>query len=141
MRVRFLAPFLVLAVSPLGSAAADELAPTQNSSVDRARIEPQPAKRQERVQKVRRPVPPSATGDFGDIKFSAHPPPATAARPARENDAAPASGKSVEPQGGLSLDLKWHATNDRADPFDAVRHTSGPDGGGDGVEGGLKLGF
>ena len=47
----------------------------------------------------------------------------------------------VEPQGGVSLDMKWHATNDKADPFDSVRHTSSPNGPGDAVEGGFKLGF
>jgi|SRR5271170_4658779 len=141
MRIRFLAPLLVLAVAPPGLAAADELAPTQNSSVDQARIEPQPVKRREKAQRARKPVPPSATGDLGDIRFSEPPSPVTGARPPRENDAGPATRKSVEPQGGVSLDLKWHATNDRVDPFDSVRHTSGPDGAGDGIEGGLELGF
>ena len=37
--------------------------------------------------------------------------------------------------------LKWRATNDRVDPYDAVRHSSGPNGPGDAVEGGVKLGF
>jgi hypothetical protein len=46
-----------------------------------------------------------------------------------------------EPKGSLSLDLKWHATNDRPDPFDAVTHTSGPNGSGDAFLGGVKLGF
>jgi hypothetical protein len=46
-----------------------------------------------------------------------------------------------QPEGGVSLDLKWRATNDKIDPYDAVRHTSGPDGQGDAVEGGVKLGF
>jgi hypothetical protein len=47
----------------------------------------------------------------------------------------------LEPQGGVSFDLKWRATNDKADPYDAVRHDSGPNGPGDAVQGGLKLGF
>jgi hypothetical protein len=46
-----------------------------------------------------------------------------------------------EPDGGVSLDLKWRATNDKADPFDAVRHSSGPNGEGDAVQGGVKIGF
>jgi hypothetical protein len=129
MRVRFLAPLLVLAVAPQGLAAADELAPSQNWSVDQARIERQPAKRQEIAQRARKLAPPSATGDLGDVRFPEPPSPVHGARPPRESDAGPASRKSVEPQGGGSLDLKWHATNDRVDPFDAVRHSSGPDGG------------
>jgi hypothetical protein len=57
------------------------------------------------------------------------------APPARSNVA------TKDPKGDVSLDLKWRATNDRNDPFDAVRHTSGPNGPGDAVEGGVKFGF
>jgi hypothetical protein len=46
-----------------------------------------------------------------------------------------------EPKGGVSVGLQWHATNDKVDPWDGIRHTSGPDGPGDAVEGGVKLGF
>jgi hypothetical protein len=41
----------------------------------------------------------------------------------------------------MSIGLKWHATNEPVDPYDSVRHTSGPDGPGDTLEGGIKLGF
>ena len=85
---------------------------------------------------------PLATGSMGEIDFSQ--PYSPASSPQKGSSSAPAAqtrNVPVEPQGGLSLDLKWHATNDKADPFDGVRHTSGPDGPGDGVEAGVKLGF
>jgi hypothetical protein len=41
----------------------------------------------------------------------------------------------------MSLGLQWRANNDKVDPYDAVRHSSGPAGPGDAIEGGVKLGF
>jgi hypothetical protein len=56
--------------------------------------------------------------------------------------AQPSSGAAPsEPDGGVSLDLKWRVTNEKTDPFDAVRHSSGPNGPGDAVQGGVKIGF
>jgi hypothetical protein len=53
-----------------------------------------------------------------------------------------AKGAPIDPDGGLSLALKWHATSDSNDPYDGTaRHTSGPDGPGNAVLGGIKLGF
>jgi len=42
---------------------------------------------------------------------------------------------------GPALDFKWHATNDKVDPYDAVNHEAGPEGQGAGIEGGVKFGF
>jgi hypothetical protein len=42
---------------------------------------------------------------------------------------------------GPSLDFRWHATNDRIDPYDAVNHAAGPEGQGAGFLGGVKFGF
>jgi hypothetical protein len=90
-----------------------------------------------------KPLPSASTaGSVGEIDFSQ--PYAPASSPQKSSNPAPAAqtrNAPVEPQGGVSLDLKWHATNDKADPYDAVRHTSGPDGPGDGVAAGVKLGF
>jgi hypothetical protein len=89
--------------------------------------------------KLPRAAPPA--GGIGDIKFSdpsARLVGETKTKPALPSDS---SGGTAQPSGGVSLDLKWHATNEPVDPFDAVRHTSGPDGAGDAVLGGVKLGF
>jgi hypothetical protein len=86
-----------------------------------------------------RPAPP--TSDLGNIKFSD--PSAPVVGEAKTKPAVPSDAKGVaaQPNGGVSLELKWHATNDRPDPFDGVTHTSGPNGPGDAVLGGVKLGF
>jgi hypothetical protein len=53
-----------------------------------------------------------------------------------------AKGASVAPGSGPSLDLKWHATSDPNDPYDGTaRHTSGSEGPGNAVLGGIKFGF
>jgi hypothetical protein len=81
---------------------------------------------------------PARSGD--QIQFSqpnaSRSPPRRARRRSQAQAAAPS-----EPDGGVSLDLKWRATNEKTDPFDAVRHSSGPNGPGDAVQGGVKIGF
>ena len=93
--------------------------------------------------KIAKPAKSAAqTGDMGDIKFSDPTAPLSGATGSKQAHL-PSDARAVpaEPNGGLSLGLKWRATNDHADPFEAVRQTAGPNGPGDAVEGGIKLGF
>lgn len=78
-------------------------------------------------------VPAAAADSMSNIKFS-DPSAPLAATP-------DAKGALAEPDGGPSFGLKWHATNDPVDPYDTVRHTSGPEGPGAGVEAGVKIPF
>ena len=94
------------------------------------------------AKKPKTPAPDATDLGMDQIQFSQ--PNASPLAPAKKTNAtAQPSSRAApsEPNGGVSLDLKWHATNDKNDPFDAVRHTSGPDGPGDAVQGGVKLGF
>jgi hypothetical protein len=121
--------------------AAGEVAFGDDPGAPKAPV-PQAAKPHAGPMKGKPPAPASTTGSVGEIDFSQ--PYAPASSPQKGSNAAPGAQTRqapVEPQGGLSLDLKWHATNDKVDPYDAVRHTSGPDGPGDGVAAGVKLGF
>ncbi|HXW20785.1 MAG TPA: hypothetical protein VEK35_09805 [Roseiarcus sp.] len=117
-------PVLADDQSPPSAAAAER---------DKAQVHPKSAKP---------PAAPASAQDVPDsIDFSqpyGSPLAPKGAKPAAAPEARPAA---KEPQGGVALDLKWRATNDKVDPYDAVRHTSGPDGQGDAVEGGVKLGF
>jgi hypothetical protein len=81
-------------------------------------------------------------GGLRDVKFSdPNAPPVGAAPASNGGFASTANGSRNEPVGGVSLGLKWHATNQPIDLYDAIRHTSGPDGPGDTFEGGIKFGF
>jgi hypothetical protein len=62
--------------------------------------------------------------------------------PTAPNNVAPvAKGALANPNDGLSFDLKWHASSDPINPYEAVQHTAGPNGPGDGVEAGVKIPF
>ena len=41
----------------------------------------------------------------------------------------------------MSFIYKWRAANGWIDPYDAVRHSAPPEGYGDSLMGGFKLGF
>jgi hypothetical protein len=87
-------------------------------------------------------APDAASADLDQIQFSQpNASPLAGQKPAKTTPEKRTDGVSSEPAGGVSLDFKWRATNDRTDPFDAVRHTSGPNGPGDAVQGGIKVGF
>jgi hypothetical protein len=84
----------------------------------------------------------AAQGSMDEIQFSQPNASPLGSQKTSSPSPGPKSGVAPsEPQGGVSLDLHWRASNDRVDPYDAVRHSSGPDGPGDAVEGGIKLGF
>lgn len=88
------------------------------------------------------PATASTDASMDQIQFSQ--PNASRLEPTKKTKATPQPSSSVvpkEPGGGVSLDLKWRATNEKVDPFDAVRHSSGPNGEGDAVQGGVKIGF
>ena len=120
------------------SALADDLGGTNTQGA----APPPHAKPHKSVKKPSSAAPDAANADLDQIQFAqpnASPlanQKSTKTTPEKRTASAPS-----EPAGGVSLDFKWHATNDRNDPFDAVRHTSGPNGAGDGVQGGVKLGF
>jgi hypothetical protein len=87
-----------------------------------------------------------ATGatDEGTDQIQFSQPDASPLAPTKKINAAAQPGSRAapsEPNGGVSLDFKWRASNEKVDPFDAVRHTSGPNGPGDAVQGGVKIGF
>jgi hypothetical protein len=76
------------------------------------------------------------------VKFSDPNAPPIGAATSSKSEFAPAEHSAPkETAPGMSIGLKWHATNEPVDPYDSVRHTSGPDGPGDTLEGGIKLGF
>ena len=100
------------------------------------------AKSHRSVKKPSNAASDAASPDMDQIQFSqpnasplANQKPTKAAPEKKSGDAA------SEPAGGVSLDFKWRATNDKTDPFDAVRHSSGANGPGDAVQGGIKIGF
>jgi hypothetical protein len=85
---------------------------------------------------------PVQSGELGDIPFSKpNASPVGEAATSNGDFAAARKGAAKPPAPDVSLGLKWRATNEPVDPYDAVRHTSGPEGPGDTFEAGLKLGF
>lgn len=114
------------------SAVADETAPVK------------PRKPPARAAHAKAAKSPSEqAGGLQDVKFSdpKAPPVGAGAASTRSAFATAASGAPKDPAANVSLGLKWRATNEPVDPYDAIRHTSGPDGPGDTFEGGVKLGF
>ncbi len=115
----------------LSCAVADEIAPSKSKK-------PPAHAARERAAKAAA----QQSGGLRDVRFSdPNAPPVGAATPTNSGFAPAAIGAPKEEAGGISLGLKWRAANQPIDPYDAVRHTSGPDGPGDTFEGGIKLGF
>jgi hypothetical protein len=86
--------------------------------------------------------PRAVQGNMQDTMFSD--PGVPVMSPSSSPNPAPASSSAAkaapEGAGAPSLSMKWHATSDN-DPYDTVRHTSGADGQGESVLGGIKFGF
>ncbi len=122
--------FVVAAIAA-SSAVADDAAPQKSNKAPARAAHAKSAK----------PAADQA-GGWRDVKFSNPNAPPVGAAPAAMSGFPPAANRAPkEAAGGVSLGLKWHATNEPIDPYDAIRHTSGPDGPGDTFEGGIKLGF
>src|SRR5579863_10447050 len=69
----------------------------------------------------------ATTGALDQIQFSQpNAPPVGVRKAAAPPPLAKSGAAQSEPQGGVSFDVQWHATNDKTDPYDAVRHSSGP---------------
>lgn len=86
--------------------------------------------------------PASASGALEDVKFSNPYAPPVGTAQAPKSDLAPA-GKAPpkQPEGGVSVGVKWHASNDPNNPYEHVLPRSGPDEPGDSLQLGVKLGF
>jgi len=132
-----LPPFLAIAFWAT-SAFCDDLEPLRSSRA----IGASAAKSHTLAKKPKPAMTDSTPRDLDKIEFTQpNAPPLGAQRTASPAPATSPGRPPNEPQGGVSLNLKWRATNDKVDPYDAVRHDSGPNGPGDAVEGGIKLGF
>jgi hypothetical protein len=121
-----------------GSAALaeDVAAPPNPAPAADAKHNVKPAKAPKKTKSAAK----ADTDDLNAIPFS-QPYGDPAAEKAKASAESKPRSAPQEPKGGLSVGLQWHATNDKVDPWDGIRHTSGPDGPGDAVEGGVKLGF
>lgn len=85
---------------------------------------------------------PGQSGSLPDIEFSdPYAPPGGAAQASKGDFAPAANGAPKEPAGGISFGLKWHANNAQNNLYEHVLPRASPDGPGDAVEGGIKLGF
>ena len=126
---------IAVAAFAVTAAVANDLGDVSGQAAPRA------AKPHASVKKPKSVAPDPGDGGLDQIPFSQ--PNASPLAPAKSaKAAAPRPGAAPsEPDGGVSLDFKWRATHDQTDPFDAVRHSSGPNGPGDAVQGGVKLGF
>jgi hypothetical protein len=128
---------LVIALSATPAFCDDHAPPSATDGAGATVVKPRPV-----AKKPKLPSKAPTTGSLNDIQFSRpNAPPVGAQKGAAQASQATKAAGPSEPQGGVSLDLQWHASNDKTDPYDAVRHTSGPNGPGDGVLGGIKLGF
>jgi len=130
MTCRLILPCLLAIAFGANAAVADDAAePPSHQTKSHAQV------------KKGKPDAPAKTDGMETIDFSRPNESPLAPKPPKSSSPPEARGAPAEPQGGVSLDMKWHATNDKADPFDSVRHSSGPNGPGDAIEGGFKLGF
>ena len=84
--------------------------------------------------------PRASEGNMQDTMFSDPGVPVMSAPSLPKPEAAAAPKAAPVGAGAPSLSMKWHATSDN-DPYDIVRHTSGSDGPGESVLGGIKFGF
>ena len=132
-------PMLAIAIAATVFAATAAVADDLGGANQGAAAAPKP---HHSAKKPKSPAPDATDADMDQIQFS-QPNASPLASTKKANTAAQPSSRTApsEPDGGVSLELKWHATNDKTDPFDAVRHSSGPNGPGDAVQGGVKLGF
>jgi hypothetical protein len=134
---------LFVTMGAASALAADNVAQTP-VEVQPHVVKPKPAaKAPERTPKAKAAKPVGPEDSMRDVTFSDPRGPLIDGTKTPKQPAPPstAKGAPVGPDGkGLSLDMKWHATNDY-DPYDTVRHTSGPEGPGTSVLGGIKLGF
>jgi hypothetical protein len=132
MTTRLTVAFLGIATLIAAPAFGDDLDASHSATVA---VKPHP------IAKKLKPAATDPTSQSLDqIRFSQ--PNASPIAPQKNASPSPRPGVAAkEPQGGLSLDMKWRASNDKVDPYDAVRHSSGPGGSGDAVQGGIKLGF
>jgi hypothetical protein len=130
---------LVIAIAATVFAATAAVADDLSSANQGAAAAPKP---HHSAKKPKSPAPDATDASMDQIQFS-QPNASPLASTKKANTTAQPSSRAApsEPDGGVSLDLKWRATNDKVDPFDAVRHSSGPNGPGDAVEGGVKIGF
>jgi hypothetical protein len=102
---------------------------------------PPPVKAPAHVAKKAKPKPTASTDGMSmrDIQFSnPSAPPVGAAKPSKPALTPAAKGVAAEPQGGAALDLKWHAENHVNNPY---WEPWVPNGQGDSVEAGVKVGF
>ena len=133
-----LRPMLAIAIAATVFAATAAIA-DDLSGADKGAAAPKPHRS---AKKPKSPATDATDAGMDQIQFS-QPNASPLASTKKANAAAPPSSRAApsEPDGGVSLDLKWRATNDKVDPFDAVRHSSGANGQGDAVQGGVKIGF
>ncbi len=118
----------ILVVIAASSAAADDVAPA-------------PVKAPAHVAKAKpKPKPAVLAAGMADIKFSDPGAPLLGAAKSPQL-AVPldAAGAPPQPQGGPSLDLKWHADNDHIN--NPLWQPWVPNGQGYDVQAGVKLGF
>jgi len=130
----------LVAIAVIAVAATDAVADDLNDAAGQsARHATKP---HHSVKKPKSPAPDAADGGFDQIQFSQpNASPLAPTKNARATSQSRQGPAPSDPGGGVSLDFKWRASNDKVDPFDAVRHTSGPNGQGDAVQGGVKIGF
>lgn len=144
LRRTYLSCLLFIAMGTASAVAADDAAQTPAETPAYAVKTKPPVKAPAHAQKTKAAKPAAPADSMRDVTFSDPSGPLIdgAKTPKQPAQPSAAKGAPVDPDGrGLSLDMKWHATNDTADPYDAVRHTSGQDGPGTSVLGGIKLGF
>jgi hypothetical protein len=132
MTTRLTVAFLSVATLIAAPAFSDDLDASHSAAVA---VKPHP-----RAKKPKPAATDPTSQSMDQIHFSQ--PNASPIAPQKSAAPSPRPGVAAkDPQGGLSVDLKWRANNDKVDPYDAVRHSSGPGGPGDAVQGGIKLGF
>ena len=134
-----LGPMLVIAIAATVFVAPAAIADDLNGANKGAAAA---TKQHHSAKKPKSPATDATDAGMDQIQFS-QPNASPLATTKKANATAQPSSRAApsEPNGGVSLDLKWRATNEKTDPFDAVRHSSGPDGAGDAVQGGVKIGF
>ncbi len=127
-----LALVALLVVAPIASSAFAE-----DSAALQAKKTPAHAKRPKSAATA-----PSQSGALKDINFSDPYAPPVGTAQAPKSDLAPAgNGPPKEPVGSISPVLKWHASNAPKWLYENVVPHAGPDGPGDAIQAGVKLGF
>jgi hypothetical protein len=135
--------FLIMSIAACPAAVAQTTQPSVLAPAPAKKTKPAKASGhadKDKTEKADAIKPRASQGNMQDTMFSDPGVPVMSAPSAPNSEAAAAPKAAAAGAGAPSLSMKWHATSDN-DPYYLGRNTSGSEGQGESVLGGIKFGF